>query len=184
MIFRILAVAFALSFPLFGASAQEPVQAASSLDSVVVKLPARIDSSLFGKSVLAVLPSESKGDDATVTVNQSNTMAAALQAQIAENPQRTMTGYRVRIFNDNKRTSRLDSEKALKEFHLAYPDIPVYRTYTNPFFKVTVGDFRTKSEAMQLLRTLKTDYPTAFIVTENIEYPVTIDLTSAEYGSN
>lgn len=183
LIIRILAIIAASVCFLWSAGAQESVHAASSIDSLDLRLPARIDSTLAGKSILRILPSRSKGDAATVTVNQSSALASALEKQISENSERTMTGYRVRIFNDNKRTSRQDSEKALKEFHLAYPDIPVYRTYTNPFFKVTVGDFRTKSEAMQLLRTLKTDYPTAFIVTETIEYPVTLDLTSAGYGS-
>lgn len=184
LIIKILAIFTASVFALLDADAQEPVQAASSIDSLDLRLPARVDSTLAGKSIFRILPSKSKGDAATVTVNQSGTLASALEKQISENSERTMTGYRVRIFNDNKRTSRLDSEKALKEFHLAYPDIPVYRTYTNPFFKVTAGDFRTKSEAMQLLRMLKTDYPTAFIVTENIEYPVTLDLISADYAVN
>ncbi len=47
-----------------------------------------------------------------------------------------------------------------------------YRTYSNPFFRVTVGDFRTKSEAMQLLLQVKGAFPTAFIVKETIGYPV------------
>ena len=47
-----------------------------------------------------------------------------------------------------------------------------YRSYVNPYFKVTVGDFRTRSEAMQLLMEIKSDFPAAFIVKENINYPV------------
>jgi hypothetical protein len=35
-----------------------------------------------------------------------------------------------------------------------------------------VGDFRTKSEAMALLARIKGDFPSAFVVKENIEYPV------------
>ena len=39
------------------------------------------------------------------------------------------------------------------------------------FFKVTVGDFRTKSEAMLMLQQVKSIFPTAFIVPETINYP-------------
>jgi hypothetical protein len=53
-----------------------------------------------------------------------------------------------------------------------HKDIPAYRTYTNPYFKVTVGDFRTKSEAMELLSRIRSEFPSAFVVKENIEYPV------------
>ena len=52
-----------------------------------------------------------------------------------------------------------------------FPDVAAYRTYSNPFFKVTVGDFRTKSEATRLLQQVKGSFPSAFIVKETINYP-------------
>ena len=60
----------------------------------------------------------------------------------------------------------------MTRFKGMFPGISAYRTYSNPFFRVTVGDFRTKSEAMQLLQRVKGDFPTAFIVKETIGYPV------------
>jgi hypothetical protein len=35
-----------------------------------------------------------------------------------------------------------------------------------------VGDFRTKSEAMELLSRIRYEFPSAFVVKESIEYPV------------
>ena len=46
----------------------------------------------------------------------------------------------------------------------------VYRNFVNPNFKVTVGDFRTKSEALAFLEAVRADFPAAFIVRENIHY--------------
>ena len=57
-------------------------------------------------------------------------------------------------------------------FKAAYPGHGAYRSFASPYFKVTVGDFRTKSEAMQLMRSLKSDFPSAFVVKENINYPI------------
>ena len=91
---------------------------------------------------------------------------------IANNPSRTMNGYRVRIFFDNKQNSRGASEAAAGRFKGMYPGTAVYRTYTNPFFKVTVGDFRTRSEALQLLSAIKNEFPSSFVVREKINYPV------------
>ena len=88
------------------------------------------------------------------------------------NASREMTGYRVRIFFDNHRTARGESEAALNRFNGIYHDIPAYRTYANPYFKVTVGDFRTKSEAMALLERIQVDFPSAFVVKETIAFPV------------
>jgi hypothetical protein len=59
-----------------------------------------------------------------------------------------------------------------------YHGIRAYRTYANPYFKVTVGDFRTKSEAMELLSRIKSIFPAAFVVKENISYPV-VDKSNA-----
>ena len=36
---------------------------------------------------------------------------------------------------------------------------------------MTVGDFRTRSEALELLERIKSEYPSAFILKENINYP-------------
>ncbi len=132
----------------------------------------QLDSSLFGKNIFSLLPSRSKGGRADVKVNQSQAISKALGSQISANSSRTMTGYRVRIFNDNKQTARGDSEAALNRFKGLYPGIPAYRTFTSPFFKVTVGDFRTKSEASRLLLKLKAAYPSAFVVKETINYPI------------
>jgi hypothetical protein len=66
----------------------------------------------------------------------------------------------------------VESENTLKKFNTLFPDVMAYRIYANPYFKVTVGDFRTKSEAMALLARIKGDFPSAFVVKENIGYPV------------
>jgi hypothetical protein len=95
-----------------------------------------------------------------------------MRQHIESNSKRTSSGYRVRIFFDNKQTARTESEKTLKRFKELFPEVAAYRIYANPYFKVTVGDFRTKSEAMALLTRIKGAFPSAFVVKESIEYPV------------
>ena len=147
------------------------VDAFAQNESVPGQAPA-VDSTLIGRNIFSMLPSTDKGGSANVNVYQSESIQKALSAQIASNHSRKVSGYRVRIFNDNKQTSRGASEAALNRFKGMYPGIAAYRTYSNPFFKVTVGDFRTKSEAMQLLQQLKGSFPSAFIVKESaINYP-------------
>ncbi len=141
-------------------------------DSVVYRQAAQIDSTLYGRNVLSLLPSRSKGDNADVHVYQSQAIVDALGKQIASNPTRTVSGYRVRIFFDNSQTSRKESEAILSRFATKYPGIAAYRSYQSPYFKVTVGDFRTKSEAMELLERIKGEFPAAFVLKENINYPV------------
>jgi hypothetical protein len=141
-------------------------------DSLVYTYRASVDSTLVGKDVFRDMPSRLSGDEATVEVEQSEILERSMRKHIEGNPDRTLTGYRVRIFFDNKQTARTESENTLKKFNGLFPEVMAYRIYANPYFKVTVGDFRTKSEAMALLSRIKGDFPSAFVVKENIEYPV------------
>jgi len=142
------------------------------VDSIAVMPAPKADADLMGKDIFSVMPSKDAGDAADVRIHQSQLIRNSLKNHILSNSDRPLDGYRVRIFFDNRQSARTDSEKMEKEFSAAHPDIPVYRSYVNPYFKVTVGDFRTKSEAMLLLRSIVKEYPTAFVVKENINYPV------------
>lgn len=135
------------------------------VDSVIYRPVATADSALVGKSIFNVLPDN-------VNVRQSQQIANSMKSHVASNGARTISGYRVRIFFDNKQNARTESETVLKRFNGLYPDVMAYRIYANPYFKVTVGDFRTKSEAMALLARIKGAFPSAFVVKENIEFPV------------
>lgn len=142
------------------------------VDSLVYRHVSGVDTLLVGKDVFHVMPLKAKGGKADVEIYQSQDVANALRKQIQANSKRTMNGYRVRIFFDNKQTARAESEETIKRFESMYHDVKAYRTYANPYFKVTVGDYRTKSEAMELLSRIKREFPSAFVVKENIEFPV------------
>jgi len=146
---------------LLAAFAGAPLLAQEATDSLVYVPAASVDASLAGKSIFN-----------SVTVHQSQAIAKAMAGKIERNKSRKMTGYRVRIFFDNKQSARNASEAAMNRFRAAYPGHGAYRSFASPYFKVTVGDFRTKSEAMQLMRRIKADFPTAFVVKENINYPI------------
>lgn len=173
-----VAAVFALSS--VAAYAQEPQapEGYEYVDSLVYVPRASVDSTLLGKDVFRDMPSRNHGDPATVEVGQSEILEMSMRQHIRKNASRTLSGYRVRIFFDNRQSARHESEQTLKRFRNMYPDVAVYRTYTNPYFKVTVGDCRTKSEAMKLLSRIKGNFPSAFVVKENIEYPLVDDVTA------
>ena len=145
------------------------------VDSLVYIRKASVDSALVGKDVFRDMPSRYAGDLATVEVEQSEILELSMRQHVQKNASRTLSGYRVRIFFDNKQSARHESEQTLNRFRAMYPEVAVYRTYTNPYFKVTVGDCRTKSEAMKLLARIKGNFSSAFVVKENIEFPLVDD---------
>ena len=150
------------------------------VDSVVYRFVSCVDTTLVGKDIFHIMPLKGRGDVADVEIYQSQEIANTIRQQVADNSARSISGYRVRIFFDNKQTARKASEEIYERFTALYRDVKAYRTYANPYFKVTVGDFRTRSEAMELLSRIKSEFPSAFLVKENIEYPI-IDKSNAYY---
>ena len=155
-------------------SAQEIVvpEGYELVDSIVYRPASAVDTSLVGKDIFKLMPKKSEGGAADVEIFQSDSLMNAMQKHVAANSGRTLSGYRVRIFFDNRQSARVASEETLKRFESLYHDVVAYRTYANPYFKVTVGDFRTKSEAMALLERIRYEFPSAFVVKENISFPV------------
>lgn len=136
-------------------------EAGNLVDSLVFVPTASMDESLAGQNVFNIVP-----------VHQSQAISTAMAGKISRNKSKRMTGYRVRIYFDNKQNSRNASEAAAARFRSSYPGYGTYRTFVNPYFKVTVGDFRTKSEALQLMNAIKGEFPAAFVIKENINYPI------------
>ena len=142
------------------------------VDSLVYRPASTVDTELLGKTIYDVMPSKSRGGKADVTIHQTDSIYSAMDAHVRSNADRTLSGYRIRIFFDNRQSARVASEEALKKFESMFHDVVAYRSYANPYFKVTVGDFRTKSEAMSYLERIRREFPSAFVVKENIAFPV------------
>ena len=85
------------------------------------------------------------------------------------NPQ--IEGYRIRIFADLGTQAREESEEVRAEFYEKFPEISVYREYDDSWWKVYVGDFRTKIEAIKSLKKIREEFPSAFIVPDQINFP-------------
>ncbi|MDD2425169.1 MAG: SPOR domain-containing protein [Bacteroidales bacterium] len=106
-----------------------------------------------------------------ITISNPRGMEQMLLRHWEYSSQKKVQGFRVRIYFDNRQQARSRSSEVESHFAESYPGVPVYRTYTYPYFKVTVGDFRTRSEAMMFLRKIELDFPSAFIVRESINFP-------------
>jgi hypothetical protein len=82
-----------------------------------------------------------------------------------------MEGYRIRIFFELGQFARKNSEDIMQAFMEKYPGVPVYQNYQNPYWKVSVGDYRSREEAIKFYNQIIKDYPKAFIIPERINFP-------------
>jgi hypothetical protein len=163
---RRLLLAASLLFAFFAsASAQQtPPPGYVVADSLIFTPLSSVDSTLEGSSIFNVLPDN-------VSVSQSGVVRNAVESRVRSNRARMVNGYRIRIFFDNGQNARAASEAALYRFKVLNPGVSAYRSFSNPYFKVTVGDFRNKSEAMAALGAVKQQFPSAFIVRDRFKYP-------------
>jgi hypothetical protein len=60
---------------------------------------------------------------------------------------------------------------AQAKFMNDYPEVPTYISYTEPNFKVQVGDFRTRLEAQKLQSELTDMFTSLFIIPTKINPP-------------
>ena len=59
--------------------------------------------------------------------------------------------------------------EALENFQLLYPDEKVYLVFEEPYFKVKVGNFTSRIEASLYLKSIKADYPYAFVIKDVLD---------------
>ncbi|MEO5911341.1 MAG: SPOR domain-containing protein [Pelobium sp.] len=77
----------------------------------------------------------------------------------------TVYGYRVQVFFGTDRREAYNEQARFKSF---YPEYNTYLSYTQPNYRVKVGDFRTRAEAQKLMNELRPSFPTLFIFSEQI----------------
>jgi len=77
-------------------------------------------------------------------------------------------GYRIRIFSGSGVGAKEEQQGIKARFLTLYPGIDAYNSYDEPFFKIYVGDCRTRSEALKLIDKIKRDFPDPFIVDDFI----------------
>jgi hypothetical protein len=80
---------------------------------------------------------------------------------------RTASGFRILVINSNDR-KKVFAAKA--KIYQLYPELKPYLSYQAPFYKLKVGNFKTREEAVEYQTALSRDFPSGlFIVREIIE---------------
>ncbi|MCM1041622.1 MAG: hypothetical protein NC396_04235 [Bacteroides sp.] len=78
-------------------------------------------------------------------------------------------GYRILIFSQSGNRSKNAAIEAKSTFDLVYPECKSYILFEEPYFKVKAGNFTNRVEAGFFLRSIKADYPYAFIVKDVLD---------------
>ncbi len=124
---------------------------------------------IFFLAVSFIIMAQSDGGQ--VTIHQSPAVKKLVEKHIVINENYPKSqGYRVQILSISGVNSRDRANLMKAEFLSKFPDADVYIVYHTPSYKVRLGDFRTKLDALRYLQSIKKEYPFAFIVVDKIVF--------------
>ncbi len=83
-----------------------------------------------------------------------------------------LMGFRIQIFSGNSKQPARDARLI---FINSFNDIKAHEIYEQPYFKVRVGDFRTKIEALKFKIELSKYFPNCFIIRDEIDFKENIN---------
>lgn len=123
-----------------------------------------------GKNIFNKL-NESKAGN--IKVYQSPKVRLAMENHLVSIEKKEgIDGYRVQIYSGNGKNASRETNRVRMQFISKYKKTKAHLEYKNPYFRVKVGNYRTKSEALFFLSQIKEDYPGAYIVKDIIDISV------------
>ena len=124
---------------------------------------------LIFNSILTFITFSSNAQKTRLTVSNDAYLDTAIQKNIDKNRiANVIDGYRIQLFSGAER----NNANALKiKFLKLYPETPAYLIYQQPYFKLRVGDYRTKIETQQIFYKLQDDFGQVIIIPDKINLP-------------
>ena len=124
-------------------------------------------------SLVLITLSASAQDTSAVVVHKDPRLDLLLKKQgdvnaaIRRSNARTAKGYRLLVVNTNKRDEAI---AAKTKVYTNFPELKAYLIYQSPYFKLKVGNFKTREEAQQYQRNLGYYFPKGvFVIPDIIE---------------
>ena len=105
-----------------------------------------------------------EGSGGRVTLALDSLLESNYNKLIARNMQSSgIPGYRIRIYSESGAGAKNEQQLVRARFLSLYPGLDAYNRYDAPYFKIYVGDCRTKSEALKLQDRIAKDFPNSIV---------------------
>lgn len=117
-----------------------------SLSTVVVVLPDGLAAQLSAPAAKTEATTDRQPNDA--------------EAVTTSKPAQRSVGYRVQIYSDNnQRTARAEAERRAAAIRSHFPEYQAYVVFQSPYWRVRVGDFRSRSQAEDAVQQMRQALP-------------------------
>lgn len=121
--------------------------------------------------------------DRSTSINYNNPQIKDLvELHIAYNEDYPyLDGYRIQLIMRAGNTALDEVNQIKEEFEQKYPEINTYITFREPYYRLRVGDFRSRLDGIEFMENLKRSYPQAWVIKDKITFP---ELTKNKNTSN
>lgn len=127
---------------------------------------------MFSQSYALNIAQQDQNDNGRLSVNQDERIEELVNRHIRINEKKEgIPGYRIRIFSESGQDARPKATEVRAKFFNLYPDIEAYVDYNPPTWRIYVGDFRSRSEALKVQKEISREYPNSFIISDRINFP-------------
>lgn len=94
-------------------------------------------------------------EDQMKDIHESNSLSSFIE------------GYRIQLYSGSGVNSKKEAMTVRVKFLGQFPNEKVDLFYNAPFWRVRVGNYRFKSEALSLLTQVKRQFPNSYVVKDN-----------------
>ena len=117
--------------------------------------------------ILKILLEEGPSDRVELEVDSM--LVANYNKLIFKNMQSSgIPGYRIRIYSESGIGAKQEQQQVRASFLSLYPGIDAYNRYDEPYFKIYVGDCRTRSDALRVHDRIRREFPSSIITDDYI----------------
>ncbi len=103
----------------------------------------------------------------TIVINETPAITRMMELYVAKNKDGgAFDGYRIQLAATTDR-KRLDDVEAT--FKSKYPEVFIGWIHVKPYYKARAGAFSSRNDAGVFLRSIKNDFPDAYIVPDKVK---------------
>lgn len=124
---------------------------------------------LLALSSFSIAQNESSGEVQIIEDERIDTLLSMHKILNEYDPE--IFGWRIEIFFESGNNSKRLAIEAQSAFIGMYTEVPTHLLFQAPYYKVRVGDYRTRLEAEEFLKRISGNYPNAFVVKDKIDFP-------------
>ena len=112
-----------------------------------------------------------KAQQGVVTVNADYRVDSLIMLHKLHNQTYLLIqGYRIQLFKDSGNDALDAAKDMMDKFEEDFPMLNTYLSFQEPYYRVRVGDFKTRLEALDYLKDIKRKYRNVWVIKDYIHF--------------